>query len=121
MVTVKGFEDLTVYKRAHSLVLSVYKITKLFPKEERFCLVDQMRRSSISITSNIAEGFARLTAKDKANFYGISRGSLMELMSQLAISKDLGYLDEKEYLSLKNEAREVSMMIIGLIKSAQNY
>jgi len=96
MSKVLNFTDLIAYKKAHELVIEVYKITKKFPEDEKFCLISQIRRSGVSITSNIAEGFARMTAKDKANFYGISRGSLLELQSQLIISKDLGYLSNNE-------------------------
>jgi len=121
MNKINSYRDLHVYKKAHLLVIEIYKTTKNFPVDERFGLIDQMRRSSVSVTSNIAEGFARLTAKDKSNFYSIARGSLFELSSQLAISKDLGYISENKLNEFDVEAEEISRMIIGLMKSAKNY
>jgi four helix bundle protein len=70
------FKDLDVWKEGHKLVLNVYSITKPFPAEERFGLIDQMRRCSVSITSNIAEGFSRQGVKEKLQFYYMSKGSL---------------------------------------------
>lgn len=88
---IKSFTDLNAFKEAHKLALLIYKTTKYFPKEEKFSLIDQMRRAAISITSNIAEGFSRNTIKDKCQFYTLAQGSLSELQSQLLLAKDLGY------------------------------
>ena len=85
------FEDLEVWKRAHELVLRIYKITKDFPNEEKFGLVSQMRRAAISIPANISEGFKKRGLRDKANFHNIAQGSLEELRYYLILSKDLGY------------------------------
>jgi len=71
---IERFEDLEVWKKAHTLVISIYKITGQFPGEERFGLVSQMRRAAISIAANIAEGFKRRSPRDKTSFYNISRG-----------------------------------------------
>lgn len=75
---IKSFTDLNAHKEAHKLVLLIYEITKGFPKEERFCLIDQIRRAAVSIVSNIAEGFSRNTTKDKCQFYSLALGSLSE-------------------------------------------
>ena len=77
MSNISNFTDLIAYKKAHELVIEVYKITKKFPEDEKFGLTNQIRRAGISITSNIAEGFARMTAKDKAHFYGIALLNLL--------------------------------------------
>ena len=66
-----SFEQLIVWQKAHSYVLAIYKITKQYPKEELFCLVNQMRRAAASITANIAEGYAKISSKDKLRFYNI--------------------------------------------------
>ncbi len=94
---IKSFRDLDVWKIGHELVLIIYKVTKNFPKEEMFGLTSQMRRSAVSVTSNIAEGFSRVSPKEKAHFYNISKGSLTELHDQLIISLDVGYLSSEEY------------------------
>ncbi len=92
MTKIQTFKDLTAWQQAHNLVLFIYKITDSFPKTELFALNTQMRRAAISITSNIAEGFGRSTSKDKRHFYTISKGSLLELDSQIAIANDLQYI-----------------------------
>ena len=118
MTEIKNFTDLIAYKKSHALVLDVYFLTKKFPLDERFALTDQMRRSAISITSNIAEGFSRNSSKDKAHFYSISKGSLTEIYSQILISKDLGYIKEESIIIEKIE--ECTRLISGLIKSAMS-
>ncbi len=76
---IKDFKDLVIWKESHKLVLMIYEITRTFSKEEVFGLISQMRRASVSITSNIAEGFGRQGVKEKVQFYYMSRGSLVEL------------------------------------------
>ncbi len=118
MGEIKNFTDLIVYKKSHVLVLEIYSLTKRFPADERFSLIDQMRRSAISVTSNIAEGFSRNSSKDKAQFYAISKGSLTELYSQLLISKDLKYISELELIPIEEKVMECLRLISGIIKSA---
>ena len=86
------FEDLDVWRRAHALVLDVYRLTGRFPNDEKFGLVSQMRRAAVSVPANIAEGFKKRGSKDKANFYNIAQGSLEELRYYYILSRDLGYL-----------------------------
>lgn len=112
------FWDLESWKEAHQLVLEVYRITKIFPKDELFGLVSQMRRADVSISSNIAEGFSRRTAKDKVLFYTRSLCSLAELQNQLILSKDLAYLDRKNFKHVFKQAIKVQKLINGLNKSA---
>jgi four helix bundle protein len=99
--------------------LDIYSLTKKFPLDERFALIDQMRRSAISITSNIAEGFSRNSSKDKAHFYAMAKGSLTEIYSQLLISKDLKYIKEDESIIIER-VEECIRLISGLIKSAMS-
>lgn len=76
---ITNFSDLEVWRKGHELVLTTYKLTNLFPKEETFGLTTQLRRACISITSNIAEGFSRFSYKEKVQFYSISHGSITEV------------------------------------------
>lgn len=112
----RSFQDLETWKKGHIFVLEVYKNTKKFPKEELFCLTQQMRRAAVSITSNIAEGFSRQSSKEKLQFYSISLGSLTELQNQLIISKDIGYLSEIDFQRTIDMSIEVSKLLNGIIK-----
>ena len=98
MGRMKSFKVLVVWQKAHEFVIKTYKITNLFPSEERFGLTSQMRRAAISIPANLAEGFVKRGIKDKSNFYNIAQGSLSELQYYLILSKDLGYIKEDEEL-----------------------
>ncbi len=115
-IKIKNFSDLTTYKEAHKLVLMIYQATKEFPKEERYNLIDQMRRAAVSITSNIAEGFSRNTTKDKYQFYTMALGSLLELRSQLLISKDLKYLNNQNFHQISEQTILVRKLLLGLRK-----
>ncbi len=117
---INSFKDLLVWEKSHRCALDIYKATKNFPKEELFSLTNQMRRSAVSIGSNIAEGFGRNSAKDKGQFYAIAKGSAFELESQLYIAKDLGYISEGEARELEEKLTEVGRMLSGLIKSASD-
>lgn len=115
---IENFTDLTTWKKAHHLVLGIYQCTKKFPDDEKFSLTDQMRRASISITSNIAEGFGRNTSRDKLQFYAIAKGSLCELQSQAITAKDLGYIGENDFREFEKEFSEIGRLLGGLMKSA---
>lgn len=114
---IKSFTDLNAWREGHKLVLMVYRVTEKFPRKEIFCLVIQMRRAAISITSNIAEGFSRQTNKEKCQFYSISHGSLTEIQNQLLISRDLKYLGEKDFKQIANQTITVHKLITGLKKA----
>ena len=117
---IKTFKDLNVWKEGHILVLGIYKITELFPKEELFGLIDQMRRSAVSITSNIAEGFSRQGIKEKLQFYYISKGSLTELYNQILIAKDIKLVNNKSFEGIENQIIKVGKILTGLIRSTKN-
>jgi len=117
---IKTFSDLDAWKEAHILVINIYKITKNFPKEEMFALVNQMRRCSISITSNIAEGFSRQSLKEKVQFYSMSLGSVTELQSQLLISCDVGYINDNDNKDLMEQSVKVHRILNGLIRTTKN-
>lgn len=119
---IRFFTDLNAWKEAHKLVLTIYEITKSFPKEELFCLVSQMRRCVVSITSNIAEGFSRQSYKEKIQFYYIAQGSLTELQNQIIISRDTKLIEESKSKELLSQTIIVHKIINGLIrKSKSNY
>src|SRR4030042_2664980 len=113
------FTDLVVWQEAHRLVLTIYKATKDFPKEEIYGLTNQMCRAAVSISSNIAEGFGRRTSKDKNNFYTNSLTSLTELQNQLIISKDIEYLEKESFQKIMEQTVTVHKLINGLIKSTR--
>jgi four helix bundle protein len=106
--------DLDVYKMAIELAIDIYKATESFPKSEMYSLCDQMKRASVSVSSNIAEGAARQTVKEFIQFLYISSGSLAELESQLLIAHKLGYINDFDTLNDKIET--VKKMIHGLIR-----
>jgi len=110
-------QDMDVFKLSHSLTLEIYKLTEKFPHEEKFGLSSQMRRSAYSVPGNIVEGGSRLSRKEYKQFVGIARGSASEVIYQLLLSKDLGYLTEKDYISLKERYDRVGKMLTGLIKA----
>lgn len=114
-----SFTDLNAWKEAHKLVLEIYKITKTFPKEELYSLVNQMRRAAISIVSNIAEGFSRQSYKEKVQFYFMAKGSLTEIQSQLLVAKDLGYISKEIFDQIANRTVIVHKLLTGLIKSSR--
>ena len=118
---IKSFHDLRVWQEAHLLVVSIYRTTKMFPKEEQFGLTNQIRRAAVSITSNLAEGFGRETIKDRVHFYIMSLGSLNEIQSQLLVARDVGYLNDKSWLELENKIIIVNKMLNGLIKKSRSY
>jgi len=117
---IKNFYDLEVWKKGHQIVLEIYKITKDFPKEEKFGIIDQLRRASSSITANIAEGFARYHFNDKIRFYYQARGSVAEVQNFLLLARDLKYADENICKELIKELSEVYQLINGLIRSISN-
>ena len=109
-----GFEKLRVYQNARALVRDVYSLLREYPVEERYALCDQMRRSAISIPSNIAEGMGRYSVKEQAHFLEIANGSLMELYCQLGISKDLCYISEDIYGEMRRKTYELAIMLSKL-------
>lgn len=117
---IRSFTDLDTWKQSHNLVLMIYKITKKFPKEEIYSLIDQMRRCVISISSNIAEGFSRHGKKEKCQFYFIAKGSVTELQNQLLVARDVGYIENADFIQIADQTVRVHKLINGLIKSSQS-
>ncbi len=112
-----GYRKLIAYQKAKEVVKHTYKLLKKFPAEERYALCDQLRRASVSVTSNIAEGVNRYSVKDKAHFIEMAFGSLMEVSSQVEIAEDLGYISSEERLSMDKLIEEVARILSGLQNS----
>jgi four helix bundle protein len=110
-------EKLDVWKKSMKLVTEIYQISQKFPKEEIYGLTSQMRRSAISIPSNIAEGKGRHTNPEFCQFLIHARGSLLELETQLQIACNLGYLESRKSDDLKVKTVEIGKMLNGLIKA----
>lgn len=111
------FTDLLVWQKAHGLTIEVYRVTKKFPEEERFRLINQVCRSVSSIPANIAEGFGRTSKKEFIRFLSIAKGSVKESLYHLILARDLKYISDKELNRLKDRCDEISKMLSGLIKS----
>ena len=114
---VQSYKDLIVYQKAYKLALEIYRITKNYPKEEVYGLVSQMRRSSVSIPCNIAEGYRRGHRKEYIQFLYVAHGSCGELETLLSLSYDLAMIDRDTFEKLYPMQEEVSRLLRGLILS----
>ena len=112
-----SFETLKAWQEARKLVVSVYQLLDGFPKFEKYALCDQIRRSIVSVPSNLAEGSGRMSLREQIHFIEISYGSLMEAYNQLIIAADLNYIDEQSLESLKAPIDNVARMLNGLRSS----
>lgn len=107
----RSFEDVEIWKRSHSFVLAVYRLSEGFPKNELFGLTSQIRRAAVSIAANFAEGFKKKGQPDKLRFYNIAQGSLEECRYYLILTKDLGY----------GEVEEMQMQAVIIAKMLNSY
>lgn len=114
---IKTFRDIIAWQKAYDLTLKIYKYTNKFPKNEEFGLRSQIRRASISIISNIAEGYKRNGKKDRIKFYNQAETSLEEVKTQSLISYDLDYFKTKEYQDLNEMQDEAGRVLNGWIQS----
>lgn len=113
----KDFRQLKVWEKSHQLALAVYKATKEFPKEELYGLTSQIRRASMSIPTNIAEGCGRNTDAEFARFLQIAMGSASETEYQLLLAYDLGFLNKEQYDKLNIDVIEIKRMLASLLKT----
>lgn len=116
-----GYKKLRVWVAAHILVLSIYKISRQFPKEELFGLTSQIRRAAVSIAANIVEGQARSSKNEFRQFLSIANGSLVEVEYYLELAKDLVFISELQFLDLETKRVSVGNLLHGLIKSLKNF
>ncbi len=109
-----NYRKLIVYSKSKDLVKSTYSLLKKFPKEEQYALCDQIRRAVISVPSNIVEGNARASEKEKARFFDIAYGSLMESLCQLEIAKELHYINNEELINIELQVQEIAKLLSAL-------
>ena len=114
-----NFRNLLIWQKSMALTTKIYFSTKNFPKEEIYGLTSQIRRSAVSIPSNISEGFGRESDKEYLRFLNISIGSLFEMQTQLEIAKNIEYLTEKEFNNLYEDSREVERMLVSFINKVK--
>lgn len=112
----KGFKDLKVWHKAHSVTLSVYELMRQFPKEELYGLTSQLRRSAASVGANIAEGCGRRSDGEICRFLQIARGSASELEYHLLLARDLHLLEDERFHDLEHQADEIQRMLTALIQ-----
>lgn len=115
----KGFQELIVWQRSMNVAKDVYNLTRQFPEGEKFGLMSQMQRAAVSIPSNIAEGHARGTKKEFRLFLSFARGSAAELLTQLILARNLGYITEKQFAGLNNDMEILAKMLSSLFGKVQ--
>ena len=115
----KSFQELIVWQKAHQFVLSIYKITKLFPKEELYGLSNQFRRAAVSIAANIAEGFRKNGKLDKLRFYNIAQGSLEECRYFLILTQDLEYAETNHLVLMIEEISKILNSYMDKIRNSK--
>ena len=117
MSPIKSFEDLDVWKVGRQIRIELYALTTRFPKHEQYCLGQQVRTASISLTANIAEGYGRFHYKENIQFCRIARGSAYELLDHMIACLDQSYLDEKQYEGLRSQLNRFIQLINGYVRS----
>ena len=115
MAAINTYRDLLVWQKAMNLVTDIYKSSQQYPSLEIYGLTSQMRRSAVSIPSNIAEGYGRRSTGDYKRFLQVATGSLFELQTQIEISFNLGYIRNSEFESLFEKTKELDRMLSSLI------
>lgn len=115
-----NFRNLDVWKKSKELCIFIYKLSNTMPKEETYGMISQIRRAVVSIPSNIAEGYAKSSMKEKLRFIEVSIGSFYELATQIEIAKDINYITEKQYQEFKKYFEEVGRLLGGYRKAVQS-
>jgi four helix bundle protein len=116
----KNYKELKVWKKSYHLCLEIYRVTKKFPNEEKYGLISQIRRSAVSVPSNISEGYGRKTTPEYIRSLYLAYGSICELETQVLLSGDLNYVNAKEMGGIQESIGEVERMLKALIKSLEN-
>ncbi len=115
----RDYQNIVAWERSHRLTLSVYQLTKIFPSDERFALMNQLRRAAYSVPSNIAEGSARESKRDYLRFLFIALGSLKEVEYFLLLARDLGYVSNEDFAQATDRVNAAFAALSGLIKAVQ--
>jgi len=116
----RNFRDLVVWRRSHQFVLSIYRLTDNFPRHEAFGLTSQIRRASVSIPTNLAEGCGRWGDGDMRRFVQIAMGSASEVDYLALLASDIGYVPSADYIELASELNEIRRMLTGLYKQIRS-
>lgn len=116
---IKSFTDLVAWQKTHMLVVAIYQMIRDFPKDEIFALTSQLCRATVSVTSNIAEGFGRRTRADRLHFYDMARVSLAEVQSQPLVARDVGYVSVNTFDGLADKSVECHKILTGLINATK--
>jgi four helix bundle protein len=115
----RNYRDLQVWNKAHRLTLDLYRLTKDFPRDEQYGLTNQLRRSALSIGSNLAEGCGRRTSTELARFVRIAMGSASELDYQILVSRDLGFMKDEDFNASISSLTEVRKMLFAFLSSVE--
>ena len=118
---ISSFEQLIVWQKSAELAQAIYSITKSFPSSEKFSLTDQIQRSAVSVSANIAEGFGRSSISEKSHYYVIAYGSLLETKSHLLIANKIGYIDEADLDNTLSLILDIQKLITASRRSIRNY
>ena len=113
---ITSFKDLKTWQHAQELAVDIYKITSLFPDEEKFGLSNQLRRAAVSIGSNIAEGFSRQSSREKVQFYHIAKGSLTEVESQIDLAFRIAYITESDLSVVSDKSQNTGRLLTALLR-----
>lgn len=117
---VESYRDLVAWQKAMNLVVDIYSVTRMLPRDERFGLTNQLRRAAVSVPSVLAEGHARSTTREFVRYVSMSMGSLAEIETQLLIARNLGFLETKLIEPLLGSCAEIGRMLRGLKKSLES-
>jgi four helix bundle protein len=116
MQEVESFKDLIVWQRSIQLTVALYRLTGAFPSDERFGLTNQLRRAGVSVASNIAEGYGRLSTGEYKHFLGMARCSNCEVQTQLVVARELGFGDSERLGVAQGLSEEVARMLVALLQ-----
>ena len=118
--SIKTYRDLLVWQKSMDLVTEIYRLSKSFPQDELYGLSAQIRRSAVSVPTNIAEGYGRQSKQDYLRFLKMASGSLYELQTQIEISQKLSYISKDDYEVIFNRAKEIERMLSSMIRKVEN-
>ena len=113
----QDFKELVVWQKAIEVTIAVYTLTQKFPKDELYGLTSQMRRASVSVASNIAEGRGRINAAEFRQFLGVARGSICELLTQIHVARKLAFASDRDFDEAERLSNDVSKMLLAFIKT----
>jgi four helix bundle protein len=120
MPEITSFRNLIVWQRSIQMTVAIYQLTKPFPTDERFGLTNQLRRASVSVASNIAEGYGRGSKGEYKHFLGMARGSNAEVQTQLVLASELGFGDPETLIEAEELSLEVARMLTSLMQKLRN-